>query len=254
MHSEKRIYSGYAARMPIQDSPVLLETSGTDPFLNHTPESGRLSKRASFYQSKKTAYQKMKSPVHFSRPPIPLVVVPGMSHQWRRSEEIAEDLDSAPSDDENDVDYVDETERDDASESLRPLKRCRTNSDDASSGALTQTSPKSSLPHTEAIPVRGVLNLHTGGSYSLQLSQAYSPSPSTQAESVNPHQRKDPPTRPRYLPEEDRFLVELKTQNLKWNEIEDLYAKRFSPRKRSLLQGRYYKLKQLAKQRRKGRA
>lgn len=226
-------------KMPIQHSPILLETSGTNSFPSPTPESGRLSKQASFYQSKKSAYQKTEPPARFSRRPIPQVVVPYMSHQWHCSE-IAEDLDSVPSDDEDDVDYVDETDKDDASESLHSGSD---NSSSASERVLKQTSPESSLPHTEAIPVQRVRNLQTGGSYSLKLSETRSPPffPSIQAESANLHQRKGP--RHRYSPEEDKFLVDLKAKNLKWNEIEDLYAKRFSPRKRSLLQGRYYKLK-----------
>lgn len=172
-----------------------------------------------------------------SRHPIPLVVIPDMSHKRHRSADMS-------SDDENDADYVDESE--DASESLRPSKRCRIGSDKAS--PASQLSPDPNLPHKEAIAVQGFLNIYTSESeiiYSLELSRKRFPSffPGTQAESPHSYQRTaHSRIRRRFSAEEDAFLVELKAKTLTWSDIEDLFAKRFSHRSMASLQGRHYKL------------
>lgn len=225
--------------MPIQGTPLLNREH------SEASDSGRLSMHASSYQSKKPAYQKTDQSSDMSRHPIPLVVIPDMSHKRHRSA----DLSSAPSDDENDTDYVDESE--DASESLRPSKRCRIGCDEAS--PVSQLSSDPILPHREAIAVQGFLNIYTSESgviYSLELSQTHFPSffPGTQAESPHSYQRMARSTvRRRFSAEEDAFLIELKAKTLTWSEIEDLFAKRFSHRSMASLQGHHYKLKQLAK-------
>ncbi|EEA26698.1 conserved hypothetical protein [Talaromyces marneffei ATCC 18224] len=176
--------------------------------------------------------------------------------------------DSAPSDDENDADYLDHSETD-ASESLHPSKRRRRRPCDASSasqGAPKKLSsesplagqpeslPENSSPESESIPIQGFLRLRTKGTeviYSLEFSQTHFSSffADNQMKSPRPHSRTAyPTTKNPYSPEEDAFIIDLKARNLSWDEIEDQFAERFLYRKKSSLQVRYStKLKHLKK-------
>uniref|UniRef100_A0A093VJA9 Uncharacterized protein n=1 Tax=Talaromyces marneffei PM1 TaxID=1077442 RepID=A0A093VJA9_TALMA len=164
--------------------------------------------------------------------------------------------DSAPSDDENDADYLDHSETD-ASESLHPSKRRRRRPCDASSasqGAPKKLSsesplagqpeslPENSSPESESIPIQGFLRLRTKGTeviYSLEFSQTHFSSffADNQMKSPRPHSRTAyPTTKNPYSPEEDAFIIDLKARNLSWDEIEDQFAERFLYRKKSSLQ------------------
>ncbi|EED11930.1 DNA helicase hus2, putative [Talaromyces stipitatus ATCC 10500] len=86
--------------------------------------------------------------------------------------------DSAPSDDENDADYLDHSETEDASESLHPSKRRRRSPGDASSATQEvpktlssespladqpESIPENPSPESESIPIQGFLRLRTKG-------------------------------------------------------------------------------------------
>ena len=237
-------------KMSRQASPVSSrecpDISEGNPFRSHNLGTDRLSKHASFYQPRKSAYRQGE-PVHMPRSPFPRVSIPVMSLQRpsskrHHSEEVSKGLDSAPSDDENDADYVDDA-----------LKRV--DSDDNSSVSqrvLKQTLPESLLPRIEAFPVEGILNLRISGPnvrfHSLQLDM----SRARVLPSVEPdlQQQTGATKRPRYSSEQDDFLIDLRAKDFEWNEIEDLYARRFLPRKMASLQGRYNRLMNNHKKRR----
>ncbi|KUL81289.1 hypothetical protein ZTR_10127 [Talaromyces verruculosus] len=182
---------------------------------------------------------------------------------------------SAPSDDENDADYVDHSETETASESLHPSKRRRRSASDASSASRGEPKKSSSeslladqpdslpenlSPESESIPIQGFLRLRTKGTeviYSLEFSQTHFPSlfAGERMESPRSHPRiAYPGTKTPYSPEEDAFIINLKAQKLSWDEIEDQFAERFPYRKKSSLQVRYCnKLKHLTKEGRKKR-
>ncbi|EEA22457.1 hypothetical protein PMAA_090860 [Talaromyces marneffei ATCC 18224] len=107
--------------------------------------------------------------------------------------------DSAPSDDENDADYLDHPETEDASDSLRPSKRHRRSPGDVSSASR-----------------EGFLRLRTKGTeviYSLEFSQTHFSSifAGKQMESPRSYPRiAYPRTKTSYSPEEDAFIIDLK--------------------------------------------
>ncbi|BDD57616.1 hypothetical protein MPDQ_002402 [Monascus purpureus] len=230
--------------------------------------------------------KRKRSPsAHLSCPPTPLVVVPAPSSPSllrerfpQNSKGMVEDLDesdSAPSDDENDADYLDQSMTEDANESLHSSKRRRRSPSDASSASrgvptkLSLESPSAEQPEspqenmsseTESIPIQGFLRLRTKGTeviYTLEVSQTHFSSffADKQMESPRPHPRTVyPTTRAPYSPEEDAFIIDLKAQKLSWDEIEDQFAERFPYRKKTSLQVRYCtKLKPLTKESRKRR-
>jgi hypothetical protein len=294
-----------------QDSSVpnqeRLETSQTSSVPIHSPESGAAtlgnesmdfqgssgeSERASSCPLGDFSKRKRSLSVHLSCSPTPLVVVPDLSRSVllcekssrqnsdhsRYSERMIEDpheSDSAPSNDENDADYLDYSEIEDASESLHPSKRrCRSPGDvsSASRGVfkhLSLESPPSEQPEspqenlsleTKSIPIQGFLRLRTKRTeiiYTLEVSQTHFSSffADKQMESPRPHPRSvHPTTKAPYSPEEDAFIIDLKAQKLSWDEIEDQFAERFPYRKKTSLQVRYCtKLKHLTKESRKRR-
>jgi hypothetical protein len=274
------------------------ETSGVSSAPIHSPEFGgatlgnesmdfqgnaRESERASSCPLGGFSKRKRSPSAHLSYPPTPLVVVPDLSRSVllcatssqqnsNRSQYSGGDpheSDSAPSDDENDADYLDHSETEDASESLHPSKRRRRSPCDASSasqGAPIKLSsesplagqpkslPENSSPESELIPIQGFLRLRTKGTeviYSLEFSQTHFSSffADNQMKSPRPHSRTAyPTTKNPYSPEEDAFIIDLKAQNVSWDEIEDQFAERFLYRKKSSLQVRYStKLKHLKK-------
>ncbi|KAI7969365.1 hypothetical protein EIK77_000918 [Talaromyces pinophilus] len=273
------------------------ETSRRSSVLIHSPEPGGAtlgnesmgfgeSERASSCPLGELSKRKRSPSAHLSCPPTPLVVVPAPSCSTllrersspQNSERMVEDLDesdSAPSDDENDADYLDHSETEDPSESLQPSKRRRRSPGDTSSASqgvlkhLSSESPpakqpelpqEDSNPESESIPIQGFLRLRTKGTeviYSLEFSQTHFSSifAGRQMGSPQPHPRTAyPTTRTPYSPEEDELIIDLKAQKLSWDEIEDQFAERFPHRKKSSLQVRYCnKLKPLTKQSRKRR-
>ncbi|KUL81688.1 hypothetical protein ZTR_09995 [Talaromyces verruculosus] len=248
--------------------------------------NARESERASSCPLGDFSKRKRSPSAHLSYPPTPLVVVPDLSRSVllcatssqqnsNRSQHLGvivgdpHESDSAPSDDENDADYLDHSETEDASESLPPSKRRRRSPCDASSasqGAPRKLSsesplagqpkslPENSSPESESIPIQGFLRLRTKGTeviYSLEFSQTQFSSSfaDNQMKSPRPHSRTAyPTTKNPYSPEEDAFIIDLKARNLSWDEIEDQFAERFLYRKKSSLQVRYStKLKHLKK-------
>lgn len=239
----------------------------------------------------KLSKRKRNPPARLSCPPTPLVVVPSLSRSVlcekatrqaskpsQFSERIVEaphELDSAPSDDEDDADYLDHSETEDARESLRPSKRRLRSSSIASSASQAtkqlfsepppagqpELPPKNSSSQGESIPIQGFLRLRTQGSeviYSLEFSQTSFSSlfADKQTESPRSHERMDyPATKTPYSSEEDAYIINLRAQNLTWDEIEDQFAERFPRRKKSSLQVHYCsKLKGVTKTRSKRRS
>ncbi|QGA15977.1 hypothetical protein EYB26_003644 [Talaromyces marneffei] len=282
-----------------QDSSV----PNQKPVSVHSPESGgailgneSMDSQGSSGESERPlgdfSKRKRSTSAHLSCPPTPLVIVPDLSRSalmckmssWQKSnrsqysERMVEDpheSGSAPSDDENDADYVDHSETEAASESLHPSKRRRRSPGDASSasqGEPKKSSSESPLadqpespqenssPESESIPIRGYLRLRTKGSeviYTLEFSQTHISSLFTgeQIESPRSHQRAAySATKTPYSPEEDAYIIDLKAKNLTWDEIEDQFAERFPYRKKTSLQVRYCtKLNPLTKESRKRR-
>jgi hypothetical protein len=160
------------------------------------------------------------------------------SNRSQYSEGMVEDThesDSAPSDDENDEDYLDHSETEDTSDSLHPSKQRGKGPGAASSASqgvlkhLSSESPPAEQPkspqenfssETESIPIQGFLRLRTKGTeviYSLEFSQTHFSSFFTdkQMESPRPHSRTTyPTTKTPYSPEEDAFIIDLKARNL----------------------------------------
>ncbi|KAI7973048.1 hypothetical protein EIK77_000834 [Talaromyces pinophilus] len=309
-HEPKHDSTHTTIQASTQDSSVpnqeRSETSQTISVPIHDPESGRAtlgnesmdfqgssgeSERASSCPLGDFSKRKRSLSAHLSCPPTLLVVVPAPScstslrerfspqnsDRSQYSERMVEDLDesdSAPSDDENDADYLDHSETENASESLHPSKRRRRGQGDASSASRvlkhlsSETPPakqpespqEDSNPESESIPIQGFLRLRTKGTeviYSLEFSQTHFSSffADKQMKSPQPHPRTAyPTTKTPYSPEEDELIIDLKAEKLSWDEIEDQFAERFPHRKKSSLQVHYCnKLKHLTKERRKRR-
>ncbi|EED20627.1 hypothetical protein TSTA_038340 [Talaromyces stipitatus ATCC 10500] len=211
------------------------ETTHASGVLSHSPKSGGStlrnestdlqgasgdSKRASSCQLEESSNRKRSPSARLSPLSTPQVVVPVLS---RRSVSLRRKSN-----------YLDNPEREDAGESLRPSKRRRRILDEASSTSrvprqLSSESPRAKRPESppedlsaesEPIPVQGFLRLRSSGSeviYCLELSQTHFSSSVAggQIESPRPHQRTArPATRIRFTPEEDAFIVQLKAQEL----------------------------------------
>lgn len=240
-------------------------------------ESSGEPERASSCPLGDSSKRKRSPSAHLSCPPTPLVVVPYLprsallcktssrqkSNRSQYSERMVKDpheSESAPSDDENDADYVDHSETETASESLHPPKRRRRSAGHASSASRGEPKksssesllaaqpdllPENSSPESESIPIQGFLRLQAKGSevtYSLEFSQTQLISlfASEQIKAPGLHQRAaDSTTKTPYSPEEDAYIIELKAKNLTWGEIEDQFAELFPYRKKASLQVRY---------------
>ncbi|OKL55238.1 hypothetical protein UA08_09475 [Talaromyces atroroseus] len=293
--------TGTAIQDPAPESSIVNREPSNTPrssrVRNHSSESGKSSQRnestdlqgasgdsqgASSCQLGESSDRKRSPSARLSCPSTPLVVSPGPSRSvslrrksCRRasgyshgSDWIAEDShesDSAPSDDENDIDYLDTSEIEEAGESLPPSKRRRRSLDESSSTSrgiprqLSAEPPRAERPESppeylsaesEPIPVQGFLRLRSSGAevkYCLELSQTDFSSLFTggQRESRPRQRTAHSARRARFTPEEDACIIALKAKELRWDEIEDLFAQRFPYRKKLSLQMRYYtKLKE----------
>lgn len=276
--------SGILSHSPKPDASIV-RTESTD-FQGATWDL----KHASSNRSGESLKRKKSPSPCLSYPPAPLVVIPVpsrpvslrrkstrlSSNHLRNSDSTAGEpceSDSAPSDDEHDADYSNHSKIKRAGKSLR-LVKCRRSARDNASPALRVSrqvfsqSPCAERPESpledlcvesEPIAIQGFLRLRSSGSeviYCVEFSQTnlLPLAACRQIEAAQPHQQTvRPVTKIPYTPEEDAYIMELEAQELRWNEIEALFAQRFPYRKQSCLRARYYKLKPPLKSRKKRR-
>ncbi|KAE8551366.1 hypothetical protein EYB25_005251 [Talaromyces marneffei] len=168
-NQEKHSETSRKSSVPIHSPEPGGATVGNDS-MDFQGSSGELE-RASSCPTGDLSKRKRSPSVHLSCPPTPLVVVPALScsallrkkssrqnsDRSQNSKNMVEDpheSDSAPSDDENDADYLDHPETEDASDSLRPSKRHRRSPGDVSSASrevpkhLSSESPPAEQPES----------------------------------------------------------------------------------------------------------
>ncbi|EED12006.1 hypothetical protein TSTA_000780 [Talaromyces stipitatus ATCC 10500] len=241
---------------------------------------------ATLYLSEEFSNSLQNEAVCISSPPPQPVVTPALSHcldplqgspDWSASHDqshcasqVAEDRDVSVFNNENDAKHVFNIDRDESSEYSRPAKRLKRGHildtiSSTSQETVPRLSPESPLtrqpetpqqeanPESESIPVQGFLKLRYIGSevvYCLELSQSHVSSlfAGGQTKGTRPSRQEGFSTfrSRKFSPEEDAFIVELKSKNYSWGMIEDRFAQQFPYRSKVSLQVHYCtKLKKL---------